>query len=110
MTEWREWLERQKNILAQQKAQEQTVKVQKAKAVYTLITERDKLLISGLAGCTFLPGSWDKRFVKAMYGYDSVERKIIYPTEITEKQRGCLEELYHRYRRQIPNHKKLCRK
>lgn len=55
-----------------------------------------------LSHVTFLPGSFDKRFTR------SVASK---PKEgtLTEKQAILLEQMYHRYRKQIPNHGEKCR-
>lgn len=44
-----------------------------------------------LARCTFLPGSFDKRFVRTIAG----------ATALTEKQRALFHKLFYRYRRQI---------
>lgn len=50
-------------------------------------------MISALARCTFLPASWDKRFVGAM-----CQRP---PDKMTEPHRATILRLIHRYRRQI---------
>jgi len=49
-----------------------------------------------LAGVSFLPGSWDKRFAK-----DMMLRAQDPEFAPTEKQLACLGRLLHRYRRQI---------
>lgn len=51
-------------------------------------------LISALSKCTFLPGSWDKRFARDMAG--------LFPGgDLTEKQRANVLRLVHKYRRQL---------
>ena len=50
--------------------------------------------VSALARCTFLPGGWDKRFVR------NIPADL---NSMTEKQRWWLVSLTHRYRRQIPD-------
>lgn len=50
-----------------------------------------------LSRCTFLPGSYDKRFVRDMHAI--AENKP--EQELTEKQDAYLRTLMHRYRRQI---------
>ncbi|NUQ07033.1 MAG: hypothetical protein HUU31_24340 [Anaerolineae bacterium] len=50
-----------------------------------------------LVRCTFLPGSYDKRFAKDMAFY-----AVHQPgRELTEKQAALLEKMMHRYRRQL---------
>ena len=62
-------------------------------------TEREKLMLLQLVKkVTFLPGSFDKRFARNVQSQNC----------ITEKQADCLEKMYHRYRRQIPNHAAHC--
>ena len=51
-------------------------------------------MLSALAKCTFLPASFDKRFVRDMLGRN--------PEAMTEKQRRLVSALVQRYRRQIP--------
>jgi len=57
-------------------------------------TEKDMLL--GLSKCTFLPGSWEKRFVRNLH-FTARSKK---PT-ISTKQREWLVEIAHRYRKQL---------
>lgn len=51
-------------------------------------------MIQDLKRCTFLPGSFDKRFVRNMSYH-------VEGSDITEKQAECLKKMHHRYRRQI---------
>lgn len=52
-----------------------------------------------LYNCTFLPGSWDKRFVGAMWATaDSSPEK-----ELTPKQAENLDRVFFKYRKQIGN-------
>lgn len=60
------------------------------------MTELEFAAISALQFVTYLPGSWDKRFVR-----DMASKPRDY--ELSEKQRDCLLEKLHRYRRQIKN-------
>jgi len=55
----------------------------------------ERIAIEALARCTFLPGSWNKRFAKGLAAQPE-------GTLITVKQRQCLWKLVHRYRRQMP--------
>ncbi len=58
-------------------------------------------ILDGFGGVTMLPASYEKRFIRSMRGLGE-------DTKLTVKQCRLIEELYHRYRRQIPGHKKLC--
>lgn len=61
------------------------------------MTDLERTQADSLSGCTFLPGSWDKRFVRDMA---AIARDR--PTQsITEKQAAWLDELGHRYRKQL---------
>ena len=51
-----------------------------------------------LEACSFLPGSWDKRFARNM----AAKSRHAPAGDFTEKQRVHLIRLAHRYRRQIP--------
>jgi len=55
------------------------------------MTYKDK--IHELTKCTFLPGSWDKRFVRDMMSKDV--------NKLTQKQKEWIDKLHHKYRRQI---------
>lgn len=61
------------------------------------LTERH--IAEALSNVTFLPGSFDKRFVKQLPNW--LER------EMTEKGRARMIAIFHKYRRQIPNYEKL---
>ena len=52
------------------------------------------LLIQRLRQCTFLPGSWEKRFVRSLADKQP-------PYQLTPKQREWLGKLAHRYRKQL---------
>lgn len=58
-----------------------------------MITEHN-LKIQALCHCTFLPGSYAKRFVRAMGSKKPDD-------ELTEKQIAYLDKLYWMYRKQI---------
>lgn len=47
-----------------------------------------------LARCTFIPGSWNKRFVYALSALPQ-------DAELSDKQAANVDRLYWRYRRQI---------
>lgn len=49
-----------------------------------------------LSTCSFLPGCFDKRWVKQLPKWQN--------REMTEKGRALLLKLVQKYRRQIPNH------
>ena len=57
-------------------------------------TEKDMLL--SLSKCTFLPGSWEKRFVRNLH-----QRSQSKDPTLTHKQREWLVEIAYRYRNQI---------
>ena len=48
-------------------------------------------MLAALARCTFLPGSFDKRFVRDISGV----------TALTEKQRALFHKTFYRYRLQM---------
>jgi hypothetical protein len=52
--------------------------------------------ITLLSRCTFLPGSYDKRFVRSMRQMSEAPE----PIPLTEKQDALLWVMVHRYRRQ----------
>ena len=60
------------------------------------ITQTEKDMLLSLSKCTFLPGSWEKRFVRNLH-FTARSKK---PT-ISPKQREWLVEIAHRYRNQI---------
>ena len=57
----------------------------------TDLTTIEVKMLRALAGCTFTPGSFDKRFVRDIQGQ----------TALTEKQRDLLHKTFYRYRRQM---------
>lgn len=54
-------------------------------------------LICLLSRCTFLPRTWDKRFVRSLFTQlqDNPTRPL------SEKQKVCLRKLVYKYRRQL---------
>ena len=74
---------------------EKKVAEPKAPAVKVSATDEDRTNISKLVRCTFLPASFDKRFVK------NIASQLANSGEITEKQRAYLVKLVYKYRRQI---------
>lgn len=68
------------------------------------MTPRQIELAKSLERVTFQVGSYNKRFCRDMAGLARLSPAV----ELTEKQAALLEQMYHRYRRQIPNHKRLC--
>ena len=63
-----------------------------------MITDHHAEMIRLLNRVRFLPGSWDKRFAKGVSGLDN----------LSPKQTACLEKMFHRYRRQIKGHERIC--
>jgi hypothetical protein len=61
------------------------------------MTELEKQIATALKNCTFLPGSFDKRFV----------RQLNPDKEMTEKGLKMMLDLLDKYRRQIPNYQNL---
>lgn len=56
-------------------------------------------IANALKFCTFLPGSFDKRFVKQLPNW--IDR------EMTENGSAYMIKLFHKYHRQIPNYTEL---
>lgn len=56
-------------------------------------------IAKALDSCTYLPGSFEKRFARDMAAYAEFNPKY----ELTEKQRDWLYKQLKRYRKQIPN-------
>lgn len=52
-----------------------------------------------LLNCSFLPGTFDKRWVNQLPNW--------YGRKMTKKGRETMERLVHKYRRQIPDHVKI---
>lgn len=87
MALWEQWREEQQLKQSKPKVE----KPKKETIVYRLITEREMKAIKALNGCRFLPGSYDKRFVRDMRGGEL----------ISEKQAAFLRLVFYRYRRQL---------
>jgi hypothetical protein len=58
---------------------------------------RYALIARALAGCSFLPGCWDKRFARDMAFIAEHSRE----KDFSERQRVHLVRLAHKYRRQL---------
>jgi len=61
------------------------------------MTESQMNMVLDLHRCTFLPGSFEKRFVKSLF--NSMAR--IENKPLTEKQSRYLAQTFHKYRKQI---------
>lgn len=59
------------------------------------MTDIERAAVAGLWRCTFLPGTWDKRFSRALAKRDASK-------PLSEKQQEWLWKLVWKYRRQIP--------
>lgn len=59
------------------------------------MTENQKAMIEALSHCTFLPGSFEKRYVCSMTVYSKKDLGL------SEKQAEYLGKLFHMYRKQI---------
>lgn len=56
------------------------------------MSEQQQRKLELLSQCTFIPGSWPKKFVRSMRGYEG---------ELTVKQAYWIDRLYYMYRHQI---------
>lgn len=56
------------------------------------MTEQQRKMVSALAGCRFLPGSFEKRFVRSL-----VDRE----GPLTSMQEKRLRQVAHSYRKQV---------
>lgn len=63
------------------------------------MTEPEKSIAWALCSCSFLPGSFDKRFVNQLDKWKD--------RDMTVKGRAKMMELLQKYRRQIPSFEKL---
>jgi len=63
------------------------------------MTATEIKVANALLQCTFLPGSFDKRFVKQLPNWQD--------REMTEKGRAMMLKLFQKYRRQIRNYEEL---
>lgn len=61
------------------------------------MTSQERKIASALKGVTFLPGHFDKRFV----------RQLNFEKDMTVKGRAFMIKLLHKYRRQIHNYQSL---
>lgn len=62
------------------------------------MTEAERRIARALGLCSFLPGSWDKRFARALAFLEEHDPEHA----LTERQRANLARLAHKYRRQMP--------
>lgn len=62
------------------------------------MTEEQKGKITALRKCTFVAGSYDKRFVRDMTSV--LDSKDADTYELSEKQSAFLDKIFYRYRRQ----------
>lgn len=98
---WMEWLEdRLKKKIPDESGNN------KAPEKETILSDKTigdyRQMLDQLIGCRFVSASYDKRFVRNMHGCNDVQ-------PLTVKQAAFIDSVYHRYRRQIPNHQKLCK-
>lgn len=71
-------------------------KANREPALWRRMTDNERALAGALGCCTFLPGSNHKRFARNIAAQATAEEP-----KITDKQRGYLHKMVHRYRRQI---------
>lgn len=85
--DWRDW-----KLKAEQKqAEEQKAMLDALSQEKHPITEKERSAILALRGCTFIPASWDKKFVRSLQGKE----------QISERQQYWLKKLVVKYRRQL---------
>lgn len=58
------------------------------------MTKDEIRIIKKLMGCRFLPGAWEKRFIRTLYGYPD-------SAELSAEQAHTLRCIEYRYRKQI---------
>ncbi len=63
------------------------------------IDDDTRRMIDELQHVRFVPACYDKRFA---HGVSNL-------TQLMPRQYVCLNQIYHRYRRQISNHKTICK-
>jgi len=63
------------------------------------MTPAERSIAIALGRCSFLPGSWDKRFARDLAIVAERSPEIAY----TERQSAHLLRLAHKYRRQLPS-------
>ena len=83
MNPWDEWLEAHQPKPAEKKP--------KTPVITRPVSETEHAKLLALYKCTFLPGSWDKRFVHG----------LVNAAEITDKQAEWIDKLTYKYRRQL---------
>lgn len=107
MTIWDEWKAKQEAKRGDKLVDEITQKPDNAPPEWNdkPIGHYEKML-KCLNLVTFLPGSYDKRFARNMYGLCESDPEA----KITVKQAALIETMFHRYRRQISPavHDRLC--
>jgi len=59
------------------------------------MTDDQRAKVKQLIRCTFLPGSYPKRFVQVLHA------RLDDDTQLSDKQAAYLDKLHHMYRRQI---------
>ena len=62
------------------------------------MTDEEKEVIGALDRVTYLPGSWNKKFARAMV----LLMRVSPEKELSEKQGQWIYRLLYRYRRQVP--------
>ena len=88
------WDEMREALYAPRPPREKKAREPKVSPIKVPATDEDKANIAKLVRCTFLPASFDKRFVRDIYS------QLANSGEITEKQRAYLVKLVYKYRRQ----------
>lgn len=93
---WSQWAEQRENERLLWLAQHTIQKGETEPLARTPMTEREQDAARALSKCTYLPGSFEKRFARDMASHASSESP-----QITERQRTWLWKQVFRYRRQI---------
>lgn len=70
------------------------------------ITPEQRARLNRLSCCTFLPGSWDKRFVRNLSGSALECEAVNAVLAITPAQAEQIDRLHYRYRKQIAKQRK----
>lgn len=66
------------------------------------MTRHEREVARALGRCSFLPGSWEKRFAQDMA--DRADAAAAERTAISGRQALCLERLAWKFRNQMPRH------
>lgn len=69
------------------------------------MTTNQMNMVLCLHKCTFLPGSFEKRFIKSLFNRVAFDNKN---KPLTQKQGNYLAELFHKYRKQIGSRDHNC--